>query len=113
MTRTNKKNTPSTPSTGSDTRSINNLDKKHYVELCKRLPDVAHFAINLSKYDSLFRKHGLDKRLPYVVKSVTEIKDAEKDGVIRIVPYTNKKVNKYLHHQSIRLNAARGNPLLF
>lgn len=105
-----------TPTTGSDGSIRNKLVKK-FVPLCKKLPDVRHFAIDLSAYDPIFKKYKLLRRLPYKFMqhlSKNQLSSSRGfPGTIHIVPHTNKKVNKYLKHQSTRLNANLTNPDLF
>jgi hypothetical protein len=112
----NPKTRYGTPPTGSNTPSSNKLGKK-LIALCRRLPDVRHFVINLSEYDQIFRKYGLSRRLKYKLKhhkSIIALGMRENTpGTIHIVPYKNKAMNKYLKHQSNRLNANRSNPWLF
>jgi len=73
-------------------------DSSKYVMPWKLLPDCRKFRIELKGEDLLFAMHDVDKRLK---------------PTITIIPYTNKKVNRYLDHQVRRLNKAISNPTLF
>lgn len=104
-----------TSSSGTDAFYSNKKDKKG-LQLCKPLPNVSRFEIDLSKYDQVFKKYGLSKRLPYIITEHTSYKPSEWSripGTIHIVPHTNKRINKYLRHQSRRLNLYRNNTNLF
>jgi len=64
----------------------------------KLLPNMKEFALGVRYEDQIFRAFGLKRgdRLHPIYKS-----------------YTNTAANRYILHQVIRLNKARGDPILF
>jgi hypothetical protein len=62
------------------------------------LPDVKSFKIKIKGYDPLFKEHGINKRLA---------------PEFEFTKYKNKKLNRYLENQVIRLDKSRSNPTLY
>jgi len=80
--------------------SISRDEEAPFVYPYKQLPNVKEFKITgLGPLDPDFLKEGIIKRLH--------------KAKIETTPYTNKRINRYLHHQFTRLNKHRGNPTLF
>jgi hypothetical protein len=62
------------------------------------LPDVRDFKVTVSRFDWLFELFGIVKR---------------EEPVISYEPYRNKRINRYIVHQMLRLGKCRRNPVLY
>lgn len=64
-----------------------------------RIPDVRKFCISVREMDALFARYHLNKRTG--------------PAKIKIIPFKNREMNRYILHQVKRLNAAVDSPDLF
>lgn len=78
------------PQKESQKSSEYDLDKKIWGPF-KKLPNVSKFSVEISDYDELFQKWGINKR---------------KSPNIKYEPHRNNKLNKYLYHQLKRMTYA-------
>jgi hypothetical protein len=71
---------------------------KSFINPYKKIPDISDIQIKIKDFDPLYLKWDVEKRF----KPLIEFK-----------PYSNKSLNRYMMHQTIRLNRNRNKPKVF